>query len=66
VIIGLEELERRARAASLDFGSQLHPADLRLLACDARMVPIVMNGAGQPLDVCSRPASWCELHHITG
>jgi hypothetical protein len=39
------------RAAGLDFGSRLHPADLRLLACDARVVPIVMNGAGQPLDV---------------
>jgi uncharacterized protein DUF222 len=24
---------------------------LRLLACDAAVVPIVMNGAGQPLDV---------------
>jgi 5-methylcytosine-specific restriction protein A len=30
----------------------LHPADLRVLACDARVLPIVMNGAGQPLDVC--------------
>jgi hypothetical protein len=51
VVIPLEELERRARAAALDFGSTLHPADLRTLCCDARVVPIVMNGAGQPLDV---------------
>lgn len=51
VVIPLEELERRARTAWLDFGSTLHPADLRMLACDARVVPIVMNGEGQPLDV---------------
>jgi 5-methylcytosine-specific restriction protein A len=29
----------------------LSPTDLRMLACDARVVPIVMNGAGQPVDV---------------
>jgi 5-methylcytosine-specific restriction protein A len=51
VIIGLEELEGRARAAMLDFGGRLSPEALRLLACDAAVVPIVMNGAGQPLDV---------------
>jgi len=51
IIIALPELERRARAASLDFGSHLPPADLRMLACDARVVPVVLGGAGQPLDV---------------
>ncbi|QYN37746.1 13E12 repeat family protein [Pseudonocardia sp. DSM 110487] len=51
VIIGLEDLEGRARAAMLDFGGRLSPESLRLLACDAAVVPIVMNGAGQPLDV---------------
>jgi len=51
VIISLEELEGRARAAMLDFGGRLSPEALRLLACDAAVVPIVMNGAGQPLDV---------------
>ncbi|MBA2323885.1 MAG: DUF222 domain-containing protein [Pseudonocardiales bacterium] len=51
VTISLEELERRARAALLDFGGQLSPADLRTLCCDARVVPIVMGGNGQPLDV---------------
>jgi 5-methylcytosine-specific restriction protein A len=35
----------------LDFGGRLSPEALRLLACDASVVPIVMNGAGQPLDV---------------
>jgi hypothetical protein len=51
VIIGLDDLESRARAAMLDFGGRLSPESLRLLACDAAVVPIVMNGAGQPLDV---------------
>jgi hypothetical protein len=35
----------------LDFGDTLHPTALRLLCCDAGVVPIVLNGAGQPLDV---------------
>jgi 5-methylcytosine-specific restriction protein A len=51
VIIPLAELEQRARAASLDFGAWLSAADLRMLACDARVVPVVLGGAGQPLDV---------------
>jgi hypothetical protein len=51
VHIGLRDLQTRARAAMLDFGGQLTPQALRMLACDAAVVPIVMNGAGQPLDV---------------
>jgi hypothetical protein len=51
VILRLEDLENRARAAVLDFGGTLSPESLRMLACDAAIVPIVMNGAGQPLDV---------------
>lgn len=51
VLIGLEDLQRRARAAVLDFGGQITPESLRMLACDAGVVPIVMNGQGQPLDV---------------
>ncbi|WP_170183724.1 HNH endonuclease signature motif containing protein [Pseudonocardia hydrocarbonoxydans] len=51
VIVRLEDLERRARAATLEFGGTLTPGALRALACDAGVVPVVMNGAGQPLDV---------------
>ncbi|OSY44145.1 MULTISPECIES: HNH endonuclease signature motif containing protein [Pseudonocardia] len=51
VLIGLDDLQRRARAAVLDFGGTTTPESLRMLACDAGIVPIVMNGAGQPLDV---------------
>ncbi len=51
VLIRLEDLEARARSAMLDFGGRMSPEALRMLACDAAVVPIVMNGAGQPLDV---------------
>jgi len=51
VLIRLEDLENRARAAVLDSGGVASPEALRMLCCDAAVVPIVMNGAGQPLDV---------------
>jgi 5-methylcytosine-specific restriction protein A len=51
VLIRLEDLENRARAACLDFGGTVSPESLRMLCCDAAVVPIVMNGRGQPLDV---------------
>jgi Domain of unknown function (DUF222)/HNH endonuclease len=51
VLIRLEDLENRARAACLDFGGAVSPEALRMLCCDAAVVPIVLNGAGQPLDV---------------
>jgi 5-methylcytosine-specific restriction protein A len=50
VTVGLAELEGRGRGASLDTGP-LAPAELRRLACDARVVPVVLGGAGQPVDV---------------
>ncbi|MQA15559.1 MAG: DUF222 domain-containing protein [Pseudonocardiaceae bacterium] len=51
VLLRLEDLERRCRSAMLDFGGTLSPESLRMLACDAAVVPIVMDGTGQPLDV---------------
>ncbi|WP_214368699.1 HNH endonuclease signature motif containing protein [Pseudonocardia sp. H11422] len=51
VLIRLEDLENRCRAAVLDFGGTSSPESLRLLACDAAVVPIVLDGTGQPLDV---------------
>jgi len=51
VLIRLEDLQNRARAACLDFGGPVAPESLRMLCCDAGVVPIVMNGTGQPLDV---------------
>jgi hypothetical protein len=51
VVVGLADLERRASAACLDFGGTLSPASLRMLACDAAVVPVVLGGTSQPLDV---------------
>jgi len=51
VLVRLEDLENRARAACLDFGGTLSPQSLRMLCCDAAVVPIVLDGKGQPLDV---------------
>jgi Domain of unknown function (DUF222)/HNH endonuclease len=51
VHLRLEDLEARCRGAVLDYGGALTPAALRALACDARVIPVVLGGAGQPLDV---------------
>src|SRR3954447_6112861 len=51
VHLPLPDLQNRARAGCLDFGDTLHPTALRELCCDAGVVPIVLGGAGQPLDV---------------
>ena len=51
VLVGLADLEQRARTACLEFGGTLSPAALRMLACDAAVVPVVLGGAGQPLDI---------------
>jgi hypothetical protein len=51
VLVRLEDLQNRARAACLDFGGAVSPESLRMLCCDAAVVPIVLDGKGQPLDV---------------
>ncbi|MCE3552987.1 HNH endonuclease [Pseudonocardia sp. RS11V-5] len=51
VTVRLEDLERRAAAASLEFGGALSAATLRQLACDAAVVPMVLSSTGVPLDV---------------
>ncbi|MGE3289287.1 MAG: DUF222 domain-containing protein [Pseudonocardia sp.] len=51
VVVRLEDLQNRARAARLDLSGPLTPEGLRMLCCDARIVPVVLGGAGQPLDV---------------
>ena len=90
VHIRLDDLQNRARAGCLDYGGTLSATALRRLCCDACVIPIVLDGVGQPLDVgrrartvpdglrravtardrgcahpgCTRPPSWCEVHHI--
>ncbi len=40
-----------ALGAALDWGAPLSAEAARRLACDARVIPVVLGGAGQPLDV---------------
>jgi 5-methylcytosine-specific restriction protein A len=51
VLVRLEDLEDRCRSAVLDFGGAVTPGELRALACDAAVVPIVLDGRGQVLDI---------------
>lgn len=53
VTMALETLERRlgAPGATLDWSGPLSAESARRLACDARIVPVVLGTDGQPLDV---------------
>jgi 5-methylcytosine-specific restriction protein A len=51
VLVRLDDLENRARAAVLDFAGTTSPEALRMLCCDAAVIPVVLGGNGQPLDV---------------
>jgi hypothetical protein len=54
VIVTAEDtdLENRARAGCLlDTGEVLSPAALRRLCCDAGVIPMILNGDSQPLNV---------------
>ena len=50
-IIDFETLCKQTRGAGLEFGGTTTAAELRRLACDAKITPIVLGGEGQPLDV---------------
>lgn len=52
VNISLDALQRRIGGAGLlSTGEVLSPAAARRLACDAKIIPMVLGGASQPLDV---------------
>jgi 5-methylcytosine-specific restriction protein A len=51
VTIRLEDLENRARGALLHTGGTLTPAQLRRIACDADIIPVVLGERGEPLDI---------------
>jgi Domain of unknown function (DUF222)/HNH endonuclease len=54
MILRYEDLERRGRGGWLSFGGAPTPESLRMLCCDARIIPVVLGGAGQPLDIGRR------------
>ncbi|MGW2622277.1 DUF222 domain-containing protein [Micromonospora taraxaci] len=51
VTTGYDALTRQLGAGALDIGLQLTPDTVRRLACDAAILPAVLGGAGQVLDV---------------
>ncbi|WP_181775363.1 HNH endonuclease signature motif containing protein [Amycolatopsis pittospori] len=51
VTIGLKELKTGLGTACLDFVGEMTARDARMAACDCLMLPVVLNAAGEPLDV---------------
>lgn len=51
VSIPYDVVRRELGAGTLDNGDRVTPESARRLACDCRLLPIVLDGKGQPLDV---------------
>ncbi|MEU4336241.1 DUF222 domain-containing protein [Micromonospora lupini] len=51
ITTGYDELTRQLGSGALDTGLQVTPEAVRRLACDATILPAVLGGAGQVLDV---------------
>ena len=54
VLIDLQTLLEGARAGGVSYlsnGTHLPVSTIRRLCCDARIIPMILNGDGQPLDV---------------
>lgn len=51
VTLDLEALRAAVGAAALDYGQQLTLAQYRRLACDCKLVPVVLGGPSEPLDI---------------
>jgi hypothetical protein len=51
VTIGLDQLRSGIGAAGLDTGTRISAGDARRLACNAGIIPAVLGGESQPLDL---------------
>ncbi len=51
VTIGWDALRTELGAALLDYGRHLSASDTRRWACDCKVIPIVLGGESEPLDV---------------
>jgi 5-methylcytosine-specific restriction protein A len=51
VTVDYDTLIKQLSEATLDYGQQLTATQARLAACDCKIIPVVMSGAGKPLDV---------------
>ena len=57
LVMTLAELRQLCGFATTETGEQLSAAALRRLCCDAEVIPAVLGGAGEVLDV-GRTAVW--------
>ena len=51
VTLNYDILQRAVQAGTLDTGERLSPETVRRIACDAKVIPAVLGGQGQVLDV---------------
>ena len=51
VTIDWDALRTSIGTATLDYGTSLSASEVRRWACDAKIIPIVLGGASEPLDV---------------
>ncbi len=51
VTVALDALKTGLGTACLDFVGTITAREARLMACDCLMIPVVLNAAGEPLDV---------------
>src|SRR6478735_6020989 len=58
VTIDLQDLKNGVGAATLEHGGPISAGEARMLACDARIVPAVLNGPSQVLDVGAASRSY--------
>jgi hypothetical protein len=64
VRIDLESLRGRLKAAGLDIDEPISAAEARRLACGAGVVPAVLGGASQPLDLGRSKRLFSETQRI--
>ena len=58
ITVDFDTLRQQTSAGVLDTGFGLTPAAVRRLACDAKILPAVMNGASQVLDLGRAQRTW--------
>ncbi|HEY2175541.1 MAG TPA: DUF222 domain-containing protein, partial [Mycobacteriales bacterium] len=51
VTLDYDTLRKQIGTADLGWGGPVTPATARRIACDAQLIPVLLGGAGQPLDV---------------
>jgi len=66
VTLDLEALRLRLKAAQLDTGDLVSAATARRLACNAALVPAVLDGASHPLDLGRSSRLFTEHQRVAG